>query len=96
MRSVTNDIINDKAIQLLQDLESLQLIRVRQEKAAKGSQSPINWEAKYKGAMHKLYVIEIDKQLGEIRNAWELNHAERIYRDAGCPKMGSIKDLIDI
>jgi hypothetical protein len=71
MRTVTIDIINDKAIQLLQDLESLQLIRVRREKSINENNSKTNWEVKYKGAMQKQSVIEIDKQLDEIRNAWE-------------------------
>jgi hypothetical protein len=71
MRTVTIDIINDKAIQLLQDMESLQLILVRREKSIYESDSKTNWEVKYKGAMQKQSVIEIDKQLGESKNAWE-------------------------
>jgi len=71
MTTVTIDIINDKAIQLLQDLESLQLIRVRREKTISESDTKPNWEVKCKRAMQKQSVIEIDKQLDEIRNAWE-------------------------
>lgn len=68
MQTVTVDIINNKAVRLLQDLELLQLIRVRKEK-----QQPVatNWAAKYKGAMSKQPLDDIDKQLNELRNEWE-------------------------
>lgn len=69
MKTVTIDIINDKAIKLLQDLESLQLIRVRKEKPLREVQT--KWETKYKGAMQKQPLIEIDNQLNDLRNAWE-------------------------
>ncbi len=69
MRTITIDIINDKAIKLLQDLETLKLIRVRKEKAKPAA--AINWKAKYKGAMTKQEPKDIDNQLNELRNAWE-------------------------
>ena len=69
MKTITIDIINEKAIKLLQDLESLQLIRVRSEKPQRDLH--INWAAKYKGAMQKQTLIEIDNQLNDLRNAWE-------------------------
>lgn len=70
IKTVTIDIINDKAIKLLQDLELLQLIRVHREKHL-----PIDepdWKSsKYKGAMQKQPLIEIENQLNDLRNAWE-------------------------
>lgn len=69
MKTLTIDIINDKAIRFLQDLESLQLIRVRRENPLKEKQ--IKWDTKYKGAMQKQSLIEIENQLNELRNAWE-------------------------
>jgi len=69
MKTITIDIINDKAIQLLKDLESLQLIRVRREKSPIDTRT--NWSVKYKGAMQKQPLIDIDNQLNELRNAWE-------------------------
>lgn len=69
MRTLTIDIINKKAVRLLQDLELLQLIRVR-----RGTQEPLNttnWVAKYKGAMTKQPLSDIDNQLNELRNEWE-------------------------
>ena len=69
MQPLTIDIINNKAMRLLQDLELLQLIRVRREK---NTDAPaIDWAAKYKGAMSKQPLPDIDNQLNELRNAWE-------------------------
>ena len=69
MRTVTIDIINEKALNILQDLELLKLIRLRKYKI---KQKPplANW-AKYKGAMSKQPLGDIDKQLNELRNEWE-------------------------
>ncbi|MEZ4824769.1 MAG: hypothetical protein R3C61_00530 [Bacteroidia bacterium] len=67
IRTVTIDIINEKVIKLLQDLELLQLIRVRKEK----TQSEVNWAARYKGAMSRQTLADIDSQLNELRNGWE-------------------------
>lgn len=67
MRTITIDIINEKAIHLLQDLELLKLIRLRKEKAG---QKSTDW-GKYKGAMSKQPISEVDQQLNELRNEWE-------------------------
>ncbi|MFP5042143.1 hypothetical protein [Parasediminibacterium sp. JCM 36343] len=69
MQTVTIDIINDKAVRLLEDLELLQLIHIRKEKEAQGHVP--NWAAKYKGAMTKQPLADIDNQLKELRNEWE-------------------------
>ena len=69
MQTVTIDIINEKAIKLLQDLELLKLIRVRKEKIQ--PTEALNWAAKYKGAMQKQPLNEVDNQLNDLRNAWE-------------------------
>lgn len=67
IQTVTIDIINDKAMKLLQDLELLQLIRMRKEKTP----STTNWAERYKGAMSKQPIADIDNQLNELRNGWE-------------------------
>jgi hypothetical protein len=67
MQTITIDIINNKAIRLLQDLELLQLIRLRREK----HHSAINWAKKYKGAMTQQPLIDIENQLKELRDEWE-------------------------
>ncbi|HKL32337.1 MAG TPA: hypothetical protein VJ919_07390 [Tangfeifania sp.] len=50
-------------------MEHLRLIRVRKEKNKKSEM--INWAAKYKGAMEKQSIDDIDNQLNELRSSWE-------------------------
>ncbi len=69
IQTVTIDVINDKAMRLLQDLELLQLIRMR--KTDNTMNTIINWAEKYKGAMAKQPLTDIDNQLNELRNEWE-------------------------
>ena len=68
IRTITIDVINDKAMKLLHDLELLQLIRLHKEKV-----QPVatNWVQQYKGAMSKQSLSEVDNQLNELRNGWE-------------------------
>lgn len=68
MQTITIDIINNKALRLLQDLELLQLIRMRREK---DPTTTTDWADKYKGAMTKQPLTDIDSQLNELRNGWE-------------------------
>ena len=67
IQTITIDIINEKAIKLLQDLELLQLIRMRKDKAERS----VNWAQRYKGAMSKQPLTQIDDQLNELRSGWE-------------------------
>jgi hypothetical protein len=67
LKTIIIDVINDKAIKLLHDLELLQLIRMRSEKQP----DVLNWSERYKGAMSKQPVSDIDKQLQSLRNEWE-------------------------
>jgi hypothetical protein len=69
MQTVTIDILNSKAMQLLKDLEILQLIRLR--KSNSENKIIIDWSKKYKGAMAKQPIADIDAQLNELRNEWE-------------------------
>jgi len=64
--SVTIEIINDGAMNLLRDMEHLRLIRVSNKELVKKT----NWN-KYKGAMTKQSIEIIDEQLNELRSAWE-------------------------
>lgn len=68
MQTIIIDILNNKAVKHLQELELLQLIRMRREKPLT---TQINWAAKYKGAMTKQPLTDIDNQLSELRNQWE-------------------------
>jgi len=69
MRTITIDIINEKVLSLLRDLELLKLIRVRGEKPGEKA-GRRDW-TKYKGAMSKQPIAEIDEQLNELRSEWE-------------------------
>ena len=65
-QSMTIEIINEGAISLLRGMEHLSLIRVNKHVPVKKT----DWK-KYKGAMTKQSIGEIDEQLNELRNAWE-------------------------
>ncbi|HMR87517.1 MAG TPA: hypothetical protein PKD51_05160 [Saprospiraceae bacterium] len=67
IQTVTIDIINEKAMKLLQDLEQLQLIRLRKEENTPLTQKKFN----YKGVMKKQNLEEVDDQLEKLRNGWE-------------------------
>jgi hypothetical protein len=69
MRTITIDIINEKALNLLRDLEQLKLIRLRKEGSVE-IPSTMDW-SKYKGAMSKQPLNEISQQLNELRDEWE-------------------------
>ncbi len=69
MQTVTVDIINEKALSLLKDLEGLKLIRIR--KNIVEQKVSLNSTAKYKGAMKKQAIEDIDHQLNELRQSWE-------------------------
>jgi hypothetical protein len=67
MQTITIDIINDKALNLLKDMELLQLIRLKEEHKINQS----SWASKYKGAIAKQDLSDIENQLKELRNEWE-------------------------
>ncbi|MBK8702634.1 MAG: hypothetical protein IPN33_02800 [Saprospiraceae bacterium] len=68
IQTITIDIINEKAIRLLEDLELLQLIRLHRDHA---ESIDANLAARYKGAMSKQPLDEVDEQLNDLRNGWE-------------------------
>jgi hypothetical protein len=70
MRTITVDIINNKALKLLEDLELLDLIKLHKQKFNPITTSD-DWSLKYKGAMSKQPISEIENQLKEFRNEWE-------------------------
>ena len=69
MQTLIIDILDKKALRLLQDLESLDLIRLRPELSEHNT--TIDWANKYKGAMNKEPLANVDAQLSELRNAWD-------------------------
>jgi len=70
MRTITIDILNEKALKLLKELERLKLIRVRGNKNNDKSADALDW-SKYKGAMSKQPLSDVDKQLNDLRSEWE-------------------------
>lgn len=68
MKTITVDILNEKAMNLLRDLELLKLIRLRREPTSQKDST--DW-SKYKGAMSKQPISEVDQQLSELRSEWE-------------------------
>ncbi len=69
MQTITIDIINSKALRLLQDLELLQLIRLR--KTNTFDNVILTNTNKYKGSMSKQSIDDINSQLNDIRDGWE-------------------------
>ncbi|SDH13538.1 hypothetical protein SAMN05421827_12441 [Pedobacter terrae] len=70
MRTITLDILNDKALDLLRDLELLKVIRLRKDSSAQDI-SINDLISKYKGSMQKQPISDVDDQLNSIRNEWE-------------------------
>ena len=68
MHTILIDVIDERAINLLRDLETLQLIRLREQ--GETEEPVVDWKA-YKGTMSKQSLDTIDKQLDELRDAWE-------------------------
>ncbi|MCZ4223328.1 hypothetical protein [Pedobacter rhodius] len=69
MRTVTLDILDDNALNLLKDLELLKVIRLRRDDQPEISLSE-NLVKKYKGSMVSQSKDEIDNQLENLRNEW--------------------------
>ncbi|WP_025142105.1 hypothetical protein [Pedobacter jeongneungensis] len=70
MRTVTVDILNDRALDLLKDLELLKVIRLRRDSNTQDIYGN-DLISKYKGSMQKQSISEVDEQLNNIRNEWE-------------------------
>lgn len=67
METITIDIINDKAVLLLKDMELLKLIRVHRSNLIHGA----NRVSKYKGTMTKEPLAVVENQLRGLRKEWE-------------------------
>lgn len=68
MRTITIDIIDDKALDLLRDLESLKVIKMRRDSTRESSDT--SW-SDYKGFMAKQSLEVVDHQLNELRKERE-------------------------
>lgn len=65
MQTITVDILNEKALSLLRNLEKLNLIKL-QVGPSNDVKEEQDW-SKFKGAMSKQSLDKIDSQLNEIR-----------------------------
>lgn len=70
MKTITIEILHEKAMDLLRDLESLKVIRLQQEKPELKNIVE-DLALKYKGKMSKQPLAKVDKQLHDLRNEWE-------------------------
>ncbi|MCF2488360.1 hypothetical protein [Dyadobacter sp. CY347] len=68
-QTITVDIINEKALNLLMDMERLELISLRRE--WDDSQTNKVQFAKYKGGMSKQPIQLVDEQLDQLRGGRE-------------------------
>lgn len=64
MNTVTVDLVEDKALLLLEDLENMQLIRLRTPKQTSKSL------AYYKGILRAQPLSNVESQLKELRQSW--------------------------
>jgi hypothetical protein len=69
MRTVTLDIIDDKAINVLKGLESLNVIKLHDD-VKNDVPATLDLASKYSGAMTRQTIEEIDKQLKDLRDEW--------------------------
>ncbi len=70
MTTVTLDILDNKALNLLKDLESLKVIRLHNAKEDNSALAIARIKS-YKGLMTKQSIEEIDKQINDLRNEWD-------------------------
>lgn len=65
--TITIDIINEKVLKILLDLEQLNLIRLRLNNKSEGE----NIIEQFKGTLTKKNISDVDQQLKELRSGWE-------------------------
>jgi len=70
MATLTIEVLNEHALNLLKELEALKIIRIQEEKKVVKSNTE-NLITKYKGAMTTQSIAEIDKQLYDLRKEWD-------------------------
>ncbi|MFI5136730.1 MAG: hypothetical protein ACHQIM_02805 [Sphingobacteriales bacterium] len=70
METITLDLLDDNALNLLKDMEARKIIRIQDNKE-KPKALKTNLAAKYSGAMAKQSLEDINKQLKELRDEWD-------------------------
>jgi hypothetical protein len=69
MRTVTVDILQDEALNLLKDLEALNVIRLHSTHKTGDKSQKLS--EKYKGTMSRQTREEVDQQLNDLRKEWD-------------------------
>ena len=70
MKTVTLDVLNDKALNLLKDLEMLNWIKVRKEEK-EVAPAKAKLSDKYKGIISKEKGRDLDLHIKQMRSEWE-------------------------
>ena len=71
MTTITVDIIDEKALDVLRDLEVKSMIHIQDlQSPSEKTESKLSISAKYGGAMTKQPIDEVNKQLKELRDEW--------------------------
>jgi hypothetical protein len=70
MKTITIDILQDEALNLLKDLEAMNVIKLHETPEGNYTQH-IDAIKSYKGLMTKQSPEEIDKQLNDLRKEWD-------------------------
>ena len=71
-KTVIIDVLNEKVLKLLQDLELLSLIHVHAGPVDPTIESKyLNPVSKFKGAMTKQPMSEIESQINQLRSEWD-------------------------
>ncbi len=68
MQTITIEILNEKALAILKDLELQHMIRLQQIDPTVYKSAQIK---SFKGAMKKQLISDVDNQLNELRNEWK-------------------------
>ncbi len=66
MNTITVELIKNKAIQLLQDLEALHIIRIHKSEVT----TKIKLSEKYRGILSKEDGLELNKHIDQMRIEW--------------------------
>jgi sugar-specific transcriptional regulator TrmB len=68
MQTITIEILDEKALAILKDLELQHMIRLQQIDPTVFKAAQIK---SFKGAMKKQLISDVDNQLNELRNEWK-------------------------
>jgi hypothetical protein len=67
MQTITIDLINSRAIKLLEELQELELIRIHQQEAEKKS-SPFE---DFRGVLAPRPMEEVEEEFKKVRSEWD-------------------------